>query len=82
MKAVNITVTYRDVDGTITGVAQAMGTTEDDGATVTFPAGYLPGLAVAAKEDVEITVYQAPVVFTPSTIVVLQNEDNQVLTTQ
>lgn len=64
-KVVFVQVLIRDPENNIIGSECANGTTEDDGATITVPLGYLPNMANAAPNDIILTVQPPPTTTSP-----------------
>lgn len=61
-KTVSMSLTLRDPEGNVIGSNNTEAHTEDDGLTITFGLGYLPGIDTAAPEDIAITVNQPAVI--------------------
>lgn len=59
MRQVTVFMLLRDsTTGEVVGSQEAYGTTEDDGATVVIPAGYIPAIGNAQPGDVKVTVHK------------------------
>jgi hypothetical protein len=59
MRQVTIFMLLRDsTSGEVVGSQEAYGDTNDDGATVVIPAGYLPAISNAQPGDVKVTVHK------------------------
>ncbi|HSH72349.1 MAG TPA: hypothetical protein VK974_04750 [Methylophilaceae bacterium] len=70
IKLADIIVYYRDENNERTHSLSTLANTDDDGKTLTFGLGYLPGIADALPEDIIVTVAQ-PMVNVPVGSVVL-----------
>ena len=58
MRQATIFHLIRDAEGNQVGSQEAYGTTEDDGATITIPAGYVPMISGCQPGDIKVTVYR------------------------
>lgn len=53
------------IDGQVIGSDYAMGTIEDDGATVVVPIGYLPNIAAAVADDIVLHITEPLETYAP-----------------
>lgn len=68
-KTVDLSLTLRDETGFAYSAQNAVGTTEDDGATVVIPLGYLPNIVDAPLVDLAANVLQPAAPLTPTRVV-------------
>lgn len=61
----DVTVILRDSEGVQVGSESAIGTTDDDGATVVINYGYVPNILDAAPSDITRTLLPPPVPLAP-----------------
>ncbi|MCA3080531.1 MAG: hypothetical protein ING71_17285 [Rhodocyclaceae bacterium] len=59
-KTVSLQVLLRDENQQVISAENAIGSTEDDGATVTIPNGYLPSILTVPTTDILRTVIPPP----------------------
>lgn len=71
---VTVEAFIRDGEGQIITVETAPGTTEDDGATVIIPNGYVPNLLTTPAVDVRVTLHLDPIFKQPAELVTRVND--------